>query len=58
MAKSRSEEVRIPVSFKKTAEELSIYNFIKEESKVVGQSAYMKLLVIQEMKRQGKWSFD
>ena len=58
MGKVRAEEVRIPVSFKKTAEELSIYNFIKEESKVVGQSAYMKLLVIQEMKRQGKWTFD
>lgn len=58
MAKPRSEEVRIPVSFKKTSEELSIYNFIKEESKVVGQSAYIKLLVIEEMKRQGKWIFD
>ena len=58
MAKTRSEEVRIPVSFKKTPEELSIYNFIKEESKLIGQSAYMKLLAMDEMKRQGKWQYE
>ena len=58
MAKIRSEEVRIPISFKKTPEELSIYNFIKEESKLIGQSAYIKMLVMDEMKRKGEWDYD
>ncbi len=58
MTKIRSEEVRIPISFKKTYEELSIYNFIKEESKLIGQSAYIKMLVMEEMKKQGKWKYD
>lgn len=58
MTKIRSEEVRIPISFKKTYEELSIYNFIKEESKLMGQSAYIKMLVMEEMKKQGKWKYD
>lgn len=57
MTKIRSEEVRIPISFKKTYEELSIYNFIKEESKLIGQSAYIKMLVMEEMKKQGKWKY-
>ena len=58
MTKIRSEEVRIPISFKKTYEELSIYNFIKEESKLIGQSAYIKMLVMDEMKRKGEWDYD
>ncbi|WP_158534784.1 hypothetical protein [Romboutsia maritimum] len=58
MARNRSEEVRIPISFKKTPEELSVYNFIKSESKVIGQSAYIKQLVIEEMKRKEKWLYD
>lgn len=58
MARNRSEEVRIPISFKKTPEELSIYNFIKEESKVIGQSTYIKILVIEEMKKKGVWIYD
>jgi hypothetical protein len=58
LTKIRSEEVRIPISFKKTYEELSIYNFIKEESKLIGQSAYIKMLVMEEMKKQGKWKYD
>lgn len=58
MAKERNEENRIPISFKNNAEELSIYVFIKESSKFMGQSAYIKQLVVEEMKRQGKWLYD
>lgn len=58
MARNRSEEVRIPISFKKTPEELSIYNYIKEESKVIGQSTYIKILVMEEMKKKGVWIYD
>ncbi|WP_276699638.1 hypothetical protein [Romboutsia ilealis] len=58
MARNRSEEIRIPVSFKKTAKEISIYDFIKNESEIIGQSNYIKMLVMEEMKRQGKWQYD
>lgn len=58
MARNRSEEIRIPVSFKKTAKEISIYDFIKSESEIIGQSNYIKMLVMEEMKRQGKWQYD
>lgn len=54
---ARSEEVRIPVSFKKTPEELSIYNYIKESCGMIGQSAFIKQLVMEEMKRKGVWKF-
>lgn len=57
MAKKRSEEVKIPVSFKKTAEELSIYNYIKDNCGMSGQSAFVKQLVMEEMKRKGEWKF-
>lgn len=57
MSKQRSEEVRIPVSFKKTSEELSIYNYIKDNSTMIGQSAFIKQLVMEEMKRKGEWKF-
>jgi virulence-associated protein VagC len=56
MANKRSEEVRLPISFKKNAKEIAIYNFIKEESEMIGQSTYIKMLVLEEMKRQGKWT--
>lgn len=58
MARTRVEEVRIPISFKKTEEEIAIYDFIKKESKIIGQSNYIKQLVMEEMKKQGKWKFD
>lgn len=57
MHMARSEEVRIPVSFKKTPEELSIYNYIKENCGMIGQSAFIKQLVMEEMKRKGVWKF-
>ncbi|WP_155484864.1 hypothetical protein [Paraclostridium sordellii] len=57
MSKQRSEEVRIPVSFKKTPEELSIYNYIKDNATMIGQSAFIKQLVMEEMKRKGEWKF-
>lgn len=53
----KSEEVRIPISFKKTEVELSIYDFIKKQSEMMGQSAYIKMLVMEEMKRKGEWQF-
>ncbi|MGL5381048.1 hypothetical protein [Clostridium sp.] len=58
MGKSKSEDIRIPISFKRTAEELSIYNFIKDNSSVIGQSNFIKLLVIEEMKRKGVWMYN
>lgn len=58
MARNRSEEVRIPISFKKTPEELSIYNYIKENCGMAGQSNYIKQLVMEEMKRNGDWKFS
>ncbi len=57
MAK-KSEEIRIPISFKKTAEEIAIYDYIKKESSIVGQSNYIKLLVKEEMKKKGLWIYD
>ncbi|MDK2587528.1 hypothetical protein QOZ83_16945 [Romboutsia sedimentorum] len=58
MSTKRSEEVRIPVSFKKTPEELSIYNYVKESCGMAGQSAFVKQLVMEEMKRKGEWKFE
>lgn len=57
MAK-KSEEIRIPISFKKTVEEIAIYDYIKKESSIMGQSNYIKLLVKEEMKKKGLWIYD
>lgn len=58
MANRKSEEVRIPISFKKTPEELSIYNYVKNNCGIVGQSAFIKQLIMEEMKKKGEWKFD
>lgn len=55
MSKSK-EPKRIPVSFKENEEELSIYNFIKRNSSIIGQSGFIKTLIIEEMKRRGEWN--
>lgn len=57
MAK-KSEEIRIPISFKKNVEEIAIYDFIKKESKIIGQSNYIKQLVMEKMKEKGEWYYD
>lgn len=58
MVAKKSEEIRIPVSFKKTVEEIAIFDFIKKESRIIGQSNYVKQLVMEEMKKKGEWFYD
>lgn len=43
-------DLRINLSFKNTPYELELYNFIKEKGNIMGDSAYIKMLVDRAMR--------
>lgn len=40
---------KIPLTFKNTKEELDLYNWIKEKSKILGQGNFIKDILYKEM---------
>ena len=50
MAKKQS--LKIQVSFKENIQDLEIYNHILDQSKVMGISSYIKMLISEDMKKR------
>lgn len=40
---------RILISFKENETELELYNFLREQSKIIGASAYIKQILYEKM---------
>lgn len=45
---------RILISFKENETDLELYNFLKEQSKVIGASAYIKQILYEKMLKEKK----
>lgn len=43
---------RVGLSFKETKDEIELYDFLREKSKLIGESAYIKILLQQEMQKE------
>lgn len=50
--------IRVGLSFKETKEEKELYEFLKEKSKLMGESAYIKTLLQNEMQKENALSFE
>ena len=44
--------VKVGISFKENVEELELYKFLKEKGEIMGESAYIKLLLQKEMQKE------
>jgi len=44
--------IRVGLSFKETKEEKELYEFLKEKSEIIGESAYIKTLLQNEMQKE------
>ncbi|MCT4584078.1 MAG: hypothetical protein N4A54_04050 [Peptostreptococcaceae bacterium] len=44
--------IRTTISFKENVEEISLYNFFKEKSQIIGESAYIKMLIHEAKKKE------
>ena len=44
---------KIGISFKENDLEIKIYEFLKKKSELVGESTYIKQLLLEQMQREG-----
>lgn len=47
-------DIRINLSFKNNAQELELYNFVREKGSLMGDSTYLKLLIQRAMLEEQK----
>ena len=46
---SKKQSLRVQITFKKKMEDLEIYNWIEEKSKIIGVSAFIKSVLKEAM---------
>ena len=51
---SKKQSLRIQISFKEKMEDLEIYNWIEERSKIMGVSAFIKTVLKEAMDKENK----
>ena len=49
---SKKQSLRIQISFKEKMEDLEIYNWIEERSKIMGVSAFIKTVLKEAMDKE------
>ena len=49
---SKKQSLRVQISFKEKVDELEIYNWIEENSKIIGVSAFIKSVLKEAMERE------
>ena len=49
---SKKQSLRIQISFKEKMEDLEIYNWIEEKSKIMGVSAFIKTVLKEAMDKE------
>ena len=49
---SRGEFVRVEVTFKNNDKEKELYEFLKSKGEIVGKSAYIKQLLLEQLKKE------
>ena len=45
-------DLRINLSFKNNEHEVDMYNFVKEKGSIIGDSAYLKILIDKAMREE------